>query len=631
MTQMEQGRLVDAICRADRAALAEMLVHHPEWIEGVDAGGTPLYLYAGEAGDLALLRYVVEYTRASLSSVDAANRGILHYAARSGAVDCCRYLVERAGMDPLRPDSALQTPYDVARACGHAALEAYFQGVVGAPLDAMYRNPIRRGMFPDPSIVRVGEDYYMVNSSFVFFPCIPISHSRDLVHWRIIGHAITVPQWAALDGLEGGRGYWAPDISYHDGLFYICATYRMNDGGPICRRQMVVTATRPQGPYSQPVFFDEDGIDPSIFHDDDGRHYMLLNRGARIFEIDATATRRLGEATLLYYGDHKRAPEGPHLLKKDGWYYLFLAEGGTGPGHRESVARARTLMGPYAPCPHNPILRQWDEGALLQRCGHAKPVCTQHGDWYLVYLCGRQLGGRYTLMGRETALDPITWTADGWPLVNGGRGPSALQIWPPGLAPAQAGEGDGWMTPRAPDSGEIVREGDTVTICGSEYPLRDVRCRSLLVRRQTALRCTFETTVRPRMLPPDGEAGITCYYDEYSFLTFGIVRGAEGLCLRVREQIGLEERLHAPAPLPMEAGGALRLRVETDGLTRRLCWAVGNAPFAEALALEDVTYLSDEGVRIGKRFTGAMVGVYALGGTVAAFVGNAYWEGGGAP
>lgn len=123
----------------------------------------------------------------------------------------------------------------------------------------------------------------MVNSSFIFYPCIPVSHSKDLIHWKIIGYAITEPEWAALDDLEGGRGYWAPDISYYKGRFYITATYRLNDTGNVYRKQIVVSSDKPEGPYSKPAIIDEDGIDPSIFNDDDGR-YMLLNRGARIFE-----------------------------------------------------------------------------------------------------------------------------------------------------------------------------------------------------------------------------------------------------------------------------------------------------------------------------------------------------------
>ena len=238
------------------------------------------------------------------------------------------------------------TPYHIAYERKDEKLLSYYKERIGASYEEMYHNPIRRGMFPDPSIVRVGEDYYMVNSSFIFFPCIPISHSKDLIHWEIIGHAVTEPEWASLDELEGGRGYWAPDISYDNGKFYITATYRLNDTGTVYRKQIVVSSEKPEGPYSKPAIIDEDGIDPSIFHED-GRHYMLLNRGARILELNEDCTKQISEAELLYYGDQKRAPEGPHLLKKDGYYYLFLAEGGTGAGHRISVARSKTLKGNY--------------------------------------------------------------------------------------------------------------------------------------------------------------------------------------------------------------------------------------------------------------------------------------------
>ena len=475
----------------------------PGLVETATPAGAPLSHWAAREGSLAMLRLLVEYgTKMNLNAVDENGRDMLHYAAEGGNVKKCRYLVERGGMVPLRGDLELITPYDLAHQGGWKQLEAYFAAVVGAPWEAMYRNPIRSGMYPDPSICRVGEDYYMVNSTFVYFPCIPVSHSRDLVHWEVIGHAITRSEWANLEGLEGGRGYWAPDISYAEGRFYICATLRLNDGGEVCRRQMVVTAQRPEGPYSEPVFFEEDGIDPSLFHDTDGRHYMLLNRGARIFEVDAQATRRLSETTLLYYGSCKRAPEGPHLLKKDGWYYLFLAEGGTGMGHRETVARSRNLHGPYEPSPYGPVLRQWDERALIQRCGHAKPVSTPDGRWYLVYLCGRALEGQWTLLGRETALDPIQWTADGWPLLNHGRGPSVLQRKPLPDAPVH-GSVD-WLTPRPPQPGTVHWCGERLILRAGDSDLTEVSCRSLQVRRQTAFRCSFAATVT---VPRQGEAG----------------------------------------------------------------------------------------------------------------------------
>lgn len=599
------------ILRNDLETLRRELPKEPTLLDYVGEEGISLSFLGMRCGDLKMVQYLVELgLRMNLINVDSAGRDHLHHAAMSGDVDKCRYLVERGGMDPLRGDRELVTPYDIAHTMGHQALEAYFASVVGAKHDQLYGNPIRRGFFPDPSIVRVGEDYYMVNSTFIFFPCIPISHSRDLIHWEVIGHAITRAEWAHVEGLEGGRGYWAPDISYCNGRWYICATLRLNDDGVVRRRQMVVTSDRPEGPYSEPVFFEEDGIDPSIFHDDDGRHYMLLNRGARIFEIDETATRRLSETTLLYYGSNKRAPEGPHILKKDGWYYLFLAEGGTGMGHRETVARSRTLHGVYQPCPYGPIIRQWDERSLIQRCGHAKPVSTPDGRWFFVYLCGRALDGQWTMLGRETALDPFSWTPDGWPLLNEGRGVSTQNVMP--LPAVPVADVTDWVTPRPPEDGQIQWQGGSVTLRGSAHPMTDTRCRSILLQRQTAFRFSFSTVMT---VPDAGEAGLTCYYDENSFLTLGVKDGA----VIVREQIARESRCHA-TDLAAKAGEKLQLSVQADGLTRTL---LVNGQIA--MTLQDVTYLADEGVHIGKRFTGALVGVFAVN-TTACFEQMTYQE-----
>ena len=617
--------LREAILADDLAGVKAILPLDPSLIDELDEHGASLAMLAARDAGFAMLRYLVEYgLRVNLNAVDARGRDMLHYAAESGDVKKCRYLVERGGMDVLRGDGELITPLDIACRCGHAALQAYMEEAAGAPLAGMYRNPVRKGMYPDPSIVRVGEDYYMVNSTFVFFPCIPVSHSRDLVNWRVIGHAIANPEWACLEGLEGGRGWWAPDISYDGGRFYICATLRLNDAGMVRRRQMVVTSDRPEGPYSKPVFFEEDGIDPSIFHDDDGRHYMLVNRGARIFEIDETATRRLSETTLLYYGSQKRAPEGPHLLKKDGWYYLFLAEGGTGMGHRETVARSRELMGPYTPSPYGPVIRQWDERALIKRCGHAKPVMTQDGRWYFVYLCGRALDGKWTMMGRETALDPFTWTADGWPLLNGGRGVSTLNALPLPPHPFETETTD-WLTPRPPAPGTITWDDGCVSIAGSAYPMTDVRCRSVLLRRQTDFAFAFSAV----LIVPEGEAfeaGVTGYYDEHSHYTVGLCRMNAGYMIRIAERIGLETYVRLERPIAVRPGDCLTLTTQASGLTRSVSWQAG-AEDAGGLILRDVTYLSDEGVSVGKRFTGAMAGVYALGGCRARFDALIYKEG----
>ncbi len=614
------------------------LTENPTCIDDTTEKGVPLALYAAELGDFPIVKYIVEYSRASMNTMDEDHRTILHYAAKSGNLEMNRYLVEKVGMDITAGDRWCVTPYQIAYERKDEKLFSYYKERIGASYEEMYHNPIRRGMFPDPSIVRVGKDYYMVNSSFIFFPCIPISHSKDLIHWEIIGHAVTEPEWASLDELEGGRGYWAPDISYDNGRFYITATYRLNDTGTVYRKQIVVSSEKPEGPYSKPAIIDEDGIDPSIFHED-GRHYMLLNRGARILELNEDCTKQISEAELLYYGDQKRAPEGPHLLKKDGYYYLFLAEGGTGAGHRISVARSKTLMGNYEPCPYNPIMRQMDEGAAIQRCGHGKPVCTQNGEWYMVYLCGRMIGDGYSMLGRETALDPISWTADGWPVVNGLKGPSVLQkkpdlpVWMPketasvsedGIRSvaadaeqtmtAAAGWDKKWMTPRVPEPEGILFLPSGIRIKGSRFPLKDVAARNILLQRQTSFCFRAETGLFIPKLADGQEAGLTCYYDENTWVCLALCK-ADAYYIQVKEHIGEKDILHEKYMLSDDcAGKKITLKVKTEYLRRLFTFCVEGQEETAAAELPDVFYLCDEGIRMGKRFTGAMTGIYAVAG-----------------
>lgn len=688
--------LQEAIKEQNLDEVVSILAQYPNCVEDKTEEGVPLCLYAAQTGNFPIVKYIVEYTRASMNAVDDDNRNILHYAAMAGNLEMNRYLVEKVGMSITAGDKELVTPYQIAWEKGHKELLAYYEKCVGAAYEDMYHNPIRTGMFPDPSVVRVGEDYYMVNSSFFFFPCIPISHSRDLINWDIIGYAITNPEWAKLDELEGGRGYWAPDISYDNGTFYITATYRMNDTGTVYRKQIVVSSDKPEGPYSEPAVIEEDGIDPSLFHED-GRHYMLLNRGARIFELSSDCKKKISDAVLIYYGDHKRAPEGPHLLKKDGYYYLFLAEGGTGPEHRITVARSKELMGNYEPCPYNPIMRQMDEKAALQRCGHGKPVCTQNGEWYMVYLCGRRLVDQYSILGRETALDPITWTKDGWPIVNNLDGPSVLQIKPnlPNMTKAsgivrssniaegsnltgasgvarssnvaedsnltgasgmartsnvaedsnltgasdmtdvsyKADEQGGqdkaaqttlteqvkafvnglpkdFVTPRPPEKGGIVIKDGRLVLKGSRYPLSSVDSRNILVRRQSAFCFRAEAEFIVPTLGEGQEAGITCYYDENTWVNFFFSKEGDSYFIQVKEHIGKVDLYHDKRFITDPEGEAYILGVETKYLQRRFYYGKVGSEIKNLEELSCVYYLCDEGVDIAKRFTGAMVGMY---------------------
>ena len=606
--------IIEAILEEDLSRVKQILEEAPNKIDELDTNKVPAPFLAAAKGNIDLVRYIIEYSRASMNLIDWQGRNILHYGAQSGSREVVKYLVERVGMDPLSGDKDRVTPFELAHKLGHKDAETYIEGVVGAKFTDMYQNPIRTGAYPDPSVVRVGEDYYMVNSSFAYFPCIPISHSKDLVNWRIIGHGIIEPEYAMLDGLESGRGYWAPDISYHEGKFYITATYRLNDDGTVYRKQVVMSSDKPEGPYSQPAIIDEDGIDPSIFRDDDGRCYMLLNRGARIFELNKEATKQIGKAELLWYGDQKRAPEAPHLLKKDGYYYLFVAEGGTGIGHRISVSRSKQLMGPYETCPYNPIMRQKDGEAAIQRAGHGKPVQTQHGDWHMVYLCGRMVDNQYTVLGRETALDPITWTADGWPIVNQLKGPSVLQK-KPNLEERKWEENIGeiydknWMWVRAPKEKLWERIKGDFRLYAGKYDLSHIDARSILVRRQTHFEFSMETSLS-WSCPIEGQGtGLTCYYDENTYLKYGVKHTAKGMELQVVERIGDEERVAFSKLLSDEK--QIKLKIDTSYLKRKFSYALEGS-FVELGTLENVNYLCDEGYHKGKRFTGAMMGIYAV-------------------
>lgn len=640
--------LRQAVVQENLQEVKRLLAENPAKIDEKSEGIWIPYL-AAQTGNEELVRYLVEYSRASFNETDENGRSMLHYAVSFGNCSLVKYLVERVGLSPLQGDRERVTPYELAAELWKRKKEdntevqasaenlqkvvQYLENYCGFSLAASYKNPILTGMHPDPSIVCMGEDFYMVNSSFIYFPCIPISHSRDLIHWEVIGHAITNPNWSGLSQLEGGRGYWAPDISYFDGKFYITATYRLNDTGTIYRKQMVVSSDRPEGPYCEPVFLDEDGIDPSIFTEDDGRRYMLLNRGARIFEISPDGKKQLSEAKLLYYGHQKRAPEGAHLLKKDGWYYLFQAEGGTGEGHRISVSRARELFGVYTPCPFNPIMRQTDPKAALQRCGHGKPVKTPNGEWYMVYLCGRQWNEKYSLLGRETALDKITWTADGWPMVNELQGPSCLAKRP-NLPEYQARKepedfagntlGMQWVTPREPEENFARLENGRLYLKGSRADLCQVEARNLLLQRQTAFSFTAETEMDYVDLQDGQDAGMTCYYDENTYLKFGIFLEGGKQYLKVQEHV--DNDTWDSFQREIEKKGSLRLRCQTDGLRRTFSYAIGEDSFITLGTLDNVFYLCDEGLQKGKRFTGAMIGVYAYTGEKEATIAVSYFR-----
>jgi xylan 1,4-beta-xylosidase len=305
-----------------------------------------------------------------------------------------------------------------------------------------YRNPILPGFYPDPSVCRVGEDFYLANSSFAYFPGIPIHHSRDLVHWRLIGHALDRPSQLPLEGARVSRGLFAPTIRHHRGVFYLACT-NIDNGG-----NFIMTADDPAGPWSEPTWLPEAvGIDPSLFFDDDGRAWYCGTRPAPegerysgnwevwLRELDLGTLSLKGEARGIWRGALRDCiwPEGPHIYKKDGRYYLLAAEGGTSYDHAVSVARSGSLEGPWEGKRANPILthRHLGKGAPIINVGHADLVDDPAGGWWMVLLASRPRGG-FSNLGRETFLVPVAWE-DEWSLPCPGSGRVEERFVAPGL------------------------------------------------------------------------------------------------------------------------------------------------------------------------------------------------------
>lgn len=300
-----------------------------------------------------------------------------------------------------------------------------------------FKNPILTGFYPDPSICRVGEDYYMVTSSFTYFPGIPVFHSRDLVHWKQIGHAIASPDQLDYKNCETSLGLWAPTIRYHNGTFYIINTF-VSEGREARRDNFIVTAQNPSGPWSIAHFIEHaDGIDPSLFFDSDGRMWYTGNyicpkahyeghHGIYLCELDTKTFQFKGKRTIIWNGEKSRSKwiEAPHLYFENGWYYLIVAEGGTFTNHSVMMARCRTIDGDYEICPRNPIVthRHLALNHEISVTGHADIVQTQNGEWWMVLLGIRPYENAHFNLGRETFLIPVVWESDGWLRVDNDNG-----------------------------------------------------------------------------------------------------------------------------------------------------------------------------------------------------------------
>jgi xylan 1,4-beta-xylosidase len=447
-----------------------------------------------------------------------------------------------------------------------------------------FRNPILSGFYPDPSICRVGEDFYLVTSTFEYFPGLPIFHSRDLVHWRQIGHVLDRPSQLPLDGVRPSGGLYAPTIRYARGVYYVINTLV---DGTTRSGNFIVTATDPAGPWSEPHWLeDAPGFDPSLFFDDDGRVWYTGNRLAQpgqfeghsevwLQELDLNKMCLVGERLVIWDGAVKGAvwSEAPHLYKIDGRYYVLTAEGGTAHHHAVVVARSETITGPYEGNRGNPILTHRHLGLdyPIVGTGHADLVDTPSGEWWMVLLAMRPYGGYYYNLGRETFLAPVRWE-DGWPIVSPGAGRVEFtypapnlpeQTWPPIPArddfdePALAFQWFSLRTPREVFWSLSERSGYLRLRLRAER-LSDQVNPSFVGRRQQHIHFRAQTALEFTPQSENECAGLALVQNNNFHFRFVVTRADQPMVCLIKRAHGVEEIL-AEQPL---AAGRCYLKVE---------------------------------------------------------------------
>jgi len=522
----------------------------------------------------------------------------------------------------------------------------------GVGVEQLIRNPVLPGFHPDPSILRVGGDYYIATSTFEWYPGVRLHHSTDLVRWRPLGGILKDRRLLDLRGCGDSNGVWAPNLSYVDGEFYLLySDVASFAGGYWDPQNYLITAPDLGGPWSEPVVLHGRGFDASLFHDDDGTTWMISmvadwrdgrNRfaGISMQQYDRAARRLIGPERMIFAGTSAGVTEAPNLYRKDGWYYLLTAEGGTSWAHQETVARSRDLFGPYEVDPGGALLSSAGRPELtLQKAGHGSLVQTPGGEWYLAHLVARP----YTtlgecVLGRETALQLVEWTAEGWPRINGGI-PAETVRAPAGSAAPQTAEavatdldrddfdgpelGVNWSTlrrPAAPDWVDLTTRPSFLRIVGGQSPVGRQRP-SLVARRVTAQRCVLDTVMEFAPSSYRQLAGITAYYNTRNWHYLYVTADDDGR--PVMEILSSDQgRVTAQPDLRVDLAGVDRvgLRATLDGPTLTFSYSIGASAGAEWHDLDialDATILSDEhaakvadGEPPAWGFTGAFVGLW---------------------
>lgn len=517
--------------------------------------------------------------------------------------------------------------------------------LIGQPaVTDTFDNPVLPGYAPDPSVVRVGQDYYLTNSTFEYFPGLPIYHSRDLVNWELIGHALHRESQIDLDTADSSGGVHAPTIRYRDGTFYVIVT-NIVDNSPV---NLVVTARDPRGPWSDPTIIDDaPGIDPSLLFDDDGRAWYTGNwhppdpafeGEAEIWlqEFDLDTMQLTGKRHYAWRGCCQGAhAEGPHLYKKDGHYYLLIAEGGTGFEHAVTIAVSDAPTGPYRNNPRNPILthRHLSYDHPITGVGHADLVDTPDGRWFAVALGWRLIDGAHGILGRETFLAPVTWETEPYewkekrhtfPVIAPSTGRITLKTRTPFAGTKQTLQTD------------FVDEFDADTL-NLEWNMRrthDARFYSLdenpghlrlranagavgprarysfLGIRQRDFEYVAETRMQFEPVGGGDEAGLVLMQNDRSAIFMTLTDGT----LRLRRLLNDAAATIASAAV---AGTDIELRVRADYLSADFEYRLPRRQWRVLAADVDLTSLSPA-VIDGFNYTGVYIGLYATGNGTAA-------------
>ncbi len=498
------------------------------------------------------------------------------------------------------------------------------------------RNPILRGFNPDPSIIRVEDNYYIATSTFEWFPGVQIYHSKDLQNWKLIKRPLERVSQLDMEGVEDSLGIWAPCLSFERGTYYLVYTVvKSVRGGYMDAHNYLVTSSDIYGDWSEPVYLNSIGFDPSMFHDEDEKKWFVgltcdnapghdWFGGIILQEYCEKEKRLIGKMKTIFTGTDMGFTEGPHLYKKDGWYYLITAEGGTGYNHAVTMARSRNIDGPYEVDPYNPVLSSRNNKENpIQKAGHADIIEAHDGNWYMVHLCGRPVKGR-CMLGRETCIQKVYWTDDGWlRVVQGGNSPYLeVDTELPDIkeSPIPSRVKYDFVDGELPIDFQTLRMPlDEDTISFSERPgylrlkgkesLSSLYHQALVARRQQAFSYTAETCVEFEPESYKHMAGLVCYYNTRNYHYLYISVNEQGKCIGVVSCDDGKINIDKAEQVLIEGWEKCYLKAEMDNDILKFSYSKDGALWNIIEYELDSTILSDENCKSGFGFTGAFVGV----------------------